>query len=112
MEPAEGQIKQFNEKVSNTKFLNHVSFEYHQISCEEFYKSYKDRKFHLVLMIHVMYYIEDYKEVIKIYTDMLYEGGTLLILQENESRYFFLMQGNYSECVLMIIFLFKLQLPL
>ena len=58
------------------------------MSCEEFYKSNPDRKFHLVLMIHVMYYIEDYKEVIKIYTDMLYEGGTLLVLLDSYSKCF------------------------
>ena len=36
-----------------------------------------------------MYYIEDYKEVIKIYTDMLYDGGTLLVLLDSYNKCFF-----------------------
>ena len=86
VEPAEGHIKQFKEKVS--KQPSNVSFEYHQMSCEEFYKYYPERKFHLVHMIHVLYYMEDFKEVIKIYTDMLYKGGTILVLMDSYSKCF------------------------
>ena len=86
IEPKEELIEKFKANVCNQPSLKNISFEFYQMDCDEFSQTHSAKRFHLIHVIHVLYYIEDYKAFFKTYTDMLLKDGVLLILNESKGK--------------------------
>lgn len=86
VEPSSELTDQFKALVAKTAHLQKVPIAWHAMTCGEYEKQVKDKeqnkRFDLIHMIQMLYYVDDYAATIKLFHSLLKENGKLLIVHE------------------------------
>lgn len=89
VEPSHELNENFKALVAKTPNLQKIPFTWHPMTCAEYETMVKDKKeakrFDLVHMIQMLYYVTDLKATIKFFQSLLREKGKLLIIHEAAS---------------------------
>ncbi|XP_071941031.1 histamine N-methyltransferase B-like [Antedon mediterranea] len=86
VEPHLSHINKYKDLVATeAKSLDGVSFEWRQQTVQQFIRDTKDqplKKYHFIMLFHVMYFIEDLEDVLRNLKGILDDGGIILGMLE------------------------------
>ncbi|XP_071941030.1 histamine N-methyltransferase A-like [Antedon mediterranea] len=88
VEPNRSHINAYQDLAANeSESLNGVSFEWRQLNLQKFRQENHDqplKKYHFIMLFHVMYYFENLAEDLKYLKSILEDGGMILAIMESD----------------------------
>ncbi|KAK0143734.1 Histamine N-methyltransferase [Merluccius polli] len=101
VEPSAELIKNFQDLVARTSSLQNVPFEWHTLTSAEYEKKVTMnkaiKKFDLIHMIQMLYYVDDYAATIKFFHSLLKSNGKILIVHEAANSGWDILWKSYRK---------------